>query len=380
MMLKTVPATLSLTLALLVGGAHGQTIAEERQKIQQYSQTISALQSSNADIERKITDLSQQIEASQDKYTPEKKARNKAEATYQDAIKLAEDKPSAANLEKAEAARFSFLMAERKYERSSQDVRKQEKRLQNLQAKLDSNANKIRNNQARIAQQQKQILAVEQQARQQASKQAQSERELRLQREGALRSSHNELSKTRQAHAAAVEEIALLKAQLAAKEATLKLEAEAKAAAAASAVTVAKLSSPTTTDASPTKHDTDPVAKNTAAEQAETLLSDPLIYSHLMTVTTNPGKKGRVNKILHMKTYKQDRLSKQTSHSLKHLGNGIYEGRTHIRAGETAFVIGSKQWRKTVPGTQSRKEIIFILDARNKSKPELLLFSNSVKL
>ncbi len=381
MMVKTIPAALGISFALLLNGAHAQTVAEERVKIEQYGKQITSLEKSNANIEQELAGLDKQIARVEGKNGPEKKTFQKAEARYQQAVKLAEDRPTTSNLEKAETARFEYVMAERKYQRSTQGVTTLKKQQAKLQAGLVANEKKIRKANTGIARQQKQILALEQQAREQADQEAQSERQLRLQGEGALRNSRDELSKARENHAAAVAEITTLKAMLAEKEAA------ASAAAASKAITVANLQAPqsaqavTATDASdavPPPVKTSPAPTEITQPASRSPLSSKEQYLELHGISAQQqGSKHRVNKIIHVKTYSKGRLSKQTSHSLKHLGNGIYEGKTRVRAGTTSFIVGGKQWRETIPESDNKRDYIFVLDARNKARMKLLLFARS---
>lgn len=366
MMAKTFPSALTLALALVINPAQAADVQAEKAMIEQYSQQLSTLQSSSDSLRQQIAGLGENIEKKAAEFGPEEKEFRLAEERYQLAKAAAEDKPTKDNLEQAEAARFEFVMAERKYQRATADVTKLRKQQQKLEKDLARNDRKIRQTNNLIAEQQQSILNKEQQARQQASQQAAQERQLRIKQQGALQTSQDELSRTKEEHAAAMAEIAALKAMLAEQEAAAAREA------AQATVAVASLPEPAVAN------DASPVEQQAARSLADAPESPRDKYMALIAVSeVQSGKKHRVNKIIHVKTYKDNRLSKQTSHSLRHLGNGIYEGRTAVRAGSNSFVVGSRQWRREIPAEHHKEDYVFILDTRDKSRQKLVLFARA---
>lgn len=381
MMAKTISSTLTLLAVFAFSGAQAQTINEERVKIDQHQVEISSLQHANADLEKQLSQLDKKIAGMASNYAPEEKARNQAEARYRKAQKAAENTPSSINKERAETARFEYLMKDRQYQRSSQDVTKLKKQHQALQGQLASNKTAIGNTNQKIKQQRKLIVDMEQSARKQATQQANSERQLRIKKEDALRSSRNELTKTREQHAAAMAEIALLKAMLAEKEVAASVANVALPTSIAATTLQASLASnpAVASDAIRTPASNSKAIKTETAESTiDSLFGDKKQYLAMLGVAQQQrGARSRTNKILHVKTFKNSRMNKQTSHSLRYIGNGVYRGKTVVRAGETAFVIGSKKWRSEIPGHDNKTQYIFLLDTRDKSSPELKLFPRS---
>ena len=381
MMAKTISSTLTLLAVLAFSGAHAESMDQERVKIDQYQHEISALKQDNADLEKQLSELDNKIASTAKKYAPEKNASDQAEAKYRQAQKAAQSTPSTINKERAEAARFDYLMKNRQYTRSSQEVTDLKKQQKALQAQLASNKKAIGSNSRKIKQQQQLVVEMEKTARKQATQQANSERQLRLKKENALRSSRDELTKSREQHAAAMAEIAALKAMLAEKEAAASVtKAAVPTSVAATTLQASLASSPAVaSDAiqAPVGNNTS-IKTATAESTIDSLFGDKKQYLAMLSAAEQQkGARSRTNKILHLKTYKNRRMSKQTSHSLRYIGNGIYRGKTVVRAGETALVIGSKKWRSEIPAHDNKKQYIFLLDTRDKSNPNLKLFSRS---
>jgi chromosome segregation ATPase len=378
MIAKSIPPTLALLVAMTLTAANAQTIDKERLRIDNYQQKVSSLQQSNSDIEGRLTQLDKQIKAMANSYEPEEKARDKAEARYQKALQAAMDIPSTVNRERAEAARFEYLMADRKYRRSSQDVSKLRKQQKALQAQLASNQEMIGKTGSQLKQQQELIHGMEKQAHKQATEQAKNERRLRLKKDAALRASRDELTKTRKQYAAAAAEIALLKSQLAEKEARASVAAAASSIAVATPLPTLSNRAAPLTGSTNSRIDKRNSSTDNIQSAMKSLQGDKAQYIALLEAAgLKQGARSRINKILHVRTFKNSRLSKQTSHSLKYLGNGVYQGKTVVRSGETAFVIGNKKWQWTIPKTDNKKQYIFTLDSRDKANPKLKVFARS---
>ena len=176
-------------------------------------------------------------------------------------------------------------------------------------------------------------------------------------------------------------EIAALKAMLAAKETATSVASVAVPTSVAATTLQASLASnpAVANDAGRAPASDSKVINTRSAESTiNSLFGDKKQYLAMLSIAQKQqGARSRSNKILHVKTYKNSRLNKQTSHSLRHIGNGVYQGKTVVRAGETAFVIGSKRWRSEIPGRDNKKPYIFLLDTRDKSSPALKLFPRS---
>ena len=80
---------------------------------------------------------------------------------------------------------------------------------------------------------------------------------------------------------------------------------------------------------------------------------------------------------MQMKSMTDNRVSRETSHSLRHLGNNLYQGNSMLRAGATEFVIGGQRWTQQIPSSSDREPYVFMLDNRDNKQPKLLLFAQS---
>ncbi len=365
-------------IALSSGFTSAQDLEHERQKVEQYHQQMTSLQSSNSGIEEQLQKLEKEIAEQADSYAPEAKALKEAEFEFQQALRTSQRVPSAANKERAETARFAFLLAQRKYLRSTESVSDLAKQQVALREQLEDNRRQISTTSKQLGEQQELILQMEQQARQQAAALARKERELRMKKEGALRNSREELDQARAERAAALAELAELKARLAAQK---QARTQPMGVLPAGGVTVASRQ-PTRTTLPSASTELAP-ASTTAAQSAmasppvdglPSLLGDKAQYLALLETAKERGSRSRSSKIMQMNTMADDRVIRKTSHALKHKGNGVYEGRTPVRAGMTTLVVGSKQWRWTIPKTENNAMYRFVLDTRNKSSTELKVF------
>lgn len=374
MMPSIIPRLLALLITLIAGGAYAQNIGEERQKIEQFHQQLSSLQASNAAIEKQLQQLEQDIAGQSKSYAPEAKALKEAEFNYQQALRTSERVPNASNKERAETARFAFLMAERKYQRAAEDVIELAKQQTLLREQLADNQQQISSTSVQLGEQQELILRLEKQAREHASALAKKkERELRMKKESALRANREALDRARNERAAAMAELAELKAKLEAQKRAKRLTASTLPTAAAG-VTVAS-SRPTS---SPTRARLAPITARVQLEEETeglpSLLGDKAQYMALLETAKQQGSRARSSKIMHMNTLADDRIIRKTSHSLKHRGNGVYEGKTPARAGMTTLVVGSKQWRWEIPANDDNTMYSFVLDTRDNSNTELRIF------
>jgi chromosome segregation ATPase len=381
MMPSTFPRLLALLLTLVAGGAYAQNIEEERQKIEHFRQQASSLQASNAAIEKQLQQLEQDIASQAKSYAPEAKALKEAEFNYQQALRTSERVPNASNKERAETARFAFLMAERKYQRSTEGVTELAKQQTALREQLADNKQQISSTNVQLGQQQELILQLEKQAREQATALAKKkERKLQMKKESALRDNREALDRARNERAAAMAELAELKAKLEAQK-RAKRRTVSTLPAAAAGVTVAS----NRPNSSPTRSQLAPLTARLPMDEEETeglpsLLGDKAQYMALLETARQLGSRARSSKIMHMNTLADDRIVRKTSHSLKHRGNGVYEGKTPVRAGMTTLVVGSKQWRWEIPGSDNNTMYRFVLDTRDNSNTELKIFrSRDVK-
>lgn len=380
MMPSKIPRLLVLLMTLVSIVANAQNIEQERLKIEQSRQQVSSLQASNAAIEKQIQQLEKERVEQADSFAPEAKALKEAEFNYQQALRTSERVPSPTNKERAESARFAFLMAERKYQRSTEDVTELANQQAVLREQLGENRQAISKASHQLDKQQKLILQMEQQARAHASAQAKQERELRMKKESALRNSRAELDRAREERAAAMAELVELKAKLAAQR-QAKNHTVRTITPATAAVTVA--SSQATL---PSARRVPPAKANTAthinaldygSEGLPSLLGDKSQYLALLETARQRGSRARSSKIMHMNTLADDRIIRKTAHSLKHRGNGVYEGKTPVRGGMTTLVVGSKQWRWEIPNSDHNKMYRFVLDTRDNSNTELKIFRSS---
>ncbi len=375
MMPSIIPHLLALLMVLVAGGAYAQNIEEQRQKIEQFRQQVSSLQASNAAIEKQLQQLEQDISDQAESYAPEAKALKEAEFNYQQALRTSERVPSASNKERAENTRFTFLMAERKYQRSAEGVTELAKQQTLLREQLADNQQRINSTKVQLGEQQELILRLEKQAREHATALAKKkERELRMKKESALRANREALDRARNERAAAMAELAELKAKLAAQK-RAKRHTISTLPITAAGVTVAS-SRPTS---SPIRSQPAPLAARLPMDEKETeglpsLLGDKAQYMALLETARQQGSRARSSKIMHMNTLADDRIIRKTAHSLKHRGNGVYEGRTPVRAGMTTLVVGSKQWRWEIPGNDNNTMYRFVLDTRDNSNTELKIF------
>ncbi len=375
-----IPSIISRLLLALIALISSYTCAQglelERRKVEEYQQQMAVLEQSNNSIEQQLHKLEQEIAAHSDTNTPAARALKEAEFEYQQALRTSERVPSATNKERAEAARFAFLLAERKYLRSTQSVSKLARQQAQLRKQLENNQRQIAATGNQLGLQQESILLKEQQARQQAAAQARKERELRIKKESALRSSREELERARAERAAALAELEEMKARLA-----LQKRARTKSVLPLAGVTVASRQSslPISTPARETVAPASATAPRSeiatsTSDGLPSLLGDKAQYLALLETTKQDGSRSRSSKIMQMNTLADDRVIRRTSHTLKHRGNGVYLGKIPVRAGMTTLVVGSKQWRWTIPKTDDNALYRFALDTRDKSNTELKIF------
>jgi myosin heavy subunit len=378
MMPSITPRLLAVLIALFSSYTCAQGLELERRKVEEYQQQMAALEQSNSSIEKQLHKLEQEIADRSDTNTPAARALKEAEFEYQQALRTSERVPSASNKEHAETARFAFLLAQRKYLRSTQNVSKLARQQARLREQLESNQRQIATTGEQLDRQQESILLKEKQARQQASAQARKEKELRIKKESALRISREELERARAERAAALAELEKLKARLASKKQAPTARLGVLPAA---GVTVASRQS--TLPASVPARDTPEPASVTpphseiatsAADGLPSLLGDKAQYLALLETAKQERSRSRSSKIMQMNTLADDRVIRRTSHTLKHKGNGVYVGKTPVRAGMTTLVVGSKQWRWTIPKTDDNTVYRFLLDTRNRSNTELKIF------
>ena len=363
---------LSLIVLLSAGtaSAQGKSITEERQALIEYEKAVAELAAANQDITRALQELAQKTEHAANQHHPEKAARDSAEAHYEAAKKALQDIPSMANRKRVEDAKFAFFMADRKYQRATRDVSQLQQQQDELRATLEANRGQIAATTEQTEKQRRLIAAQERQLRQKASKQAASERQQRIAKENALRQREQELDRTRREHAAALAEIEKLKSRLVVGS----TGAAAAPAVVRTPIPVAKPSTPAQPPARPAVA-TDGDSRSLTATLVK---GGRKAYYRLLKVAGEDRARARkLQKIMHVKTYHDDRLLKQTSHSLKYLGNDLYEGKSIVRAGRTQFVIGGKQWIQQIPTSAHKDQYVFLLDYRNPATPELLLFARS---
>lgn len=395
-----------LSLVFSFSQAQAQTIAEERQKLADHEQRIVELKAVNADIDANIKALEGEITNALNQIAPEADSRGAAEQRYQAAQAAVEGNPSPANQQAAETAKFEFFMADRKYQRASKDVKRLEAERADLQRAKASNTRQLQNTGNMVSHQRKLISQMEEQARLAASKQASSERQLRA-------ATETQLEQTKADHAAAIAEIERLKAQLAQKEAAAaeQLARDSAAADAAQAKAEAEIAEASAAEAAATAAAAETVARleqsggsvdtsafkselaqsNTATQlaSADIKQADPKLwtastegdavgqYKALMALAEQDDSTRKLNKILHIKTYRNNDLTKQTSHTLKYLGNDQYKGRTRIRPGKTKFVVGRHSWDQKIERSENKAYYVFVLDYRDPKNPALLVLNET---
>ena len=376
MMPSIIPRLLVVLIALSCGYTSAQNLEQERQEVEALHQKIASLGHSNSRIEKQLQDLEKEIAGQADSNAPQARALKDAEFEYQQALRTSERVPSAANKERAETARFAFVLAQRRYLRATESASELAKQQDRLREQLESNQRAIAATSKQLGQQQELILQKEQQARQQAAAQARKERELRIKKEGALRNSREELDRVRAERAAALAELEELKARLAAQK---QVRAKPRTILPAQGVTVASRQTihatpPRSSEKLATAVPRPGAMTSTVPEGLPSLLGDKAQYLAMLETARQSGSRSRSSKIMQMNTLADNRVIRKTSHSLKHKGNGVYVGKTPVRAGMTTLVVGSKQWRWTIPKTDNNAMYRFVLDTRDKSNTELKIF------
>ncbi len=350
--------------------------AAERQPDQQHEQAIEQLQASSADIEQRLAALDSEIARTREQSRPEKDQRDRAEARYEEAKRALQSVPSVANRERVEANKFQFFIADNQYQRAARDLERLEEKRQALLDTLAANASEVARHQQGITRNAQLAAEREEQALQAAARKAARESQLRREKEQALRDSEQELTRARREQEAAMKEIASLKARLATNSA-----ARQPSAAAVTAPPATRSTAPARPAPPPSRRQAAPAtadSSGSAAAVATLVRNGKDTYLKLIHDARSAGRSSRqLDKIMQMKSMTDHRVSRETSHSLRHLGNNLYQGNSMLRAGATEFVIGGQRWTQQIPTSSDREPYVFMLDNRDNKQPKLLLFAQS---
>ncbi|CAH0990526.1 hypothetical protein SIN8267_00618 [Sinobacterium norvegicum] len=348
---------------ILASSSFAGTLAQEQVQLKQYQNEIAELSSVNGDIAQNITELEQDIAklnkkmpAIESSYLEQQKALKEAEET-------AKNNPSSSTEGKAKNASFKFYLAERKYKKLDNNIAQAEQQLSEMQVALASNKKQIEQNKSRIVISDEYIkkLQYDQKNQLQASEAAKSRRQQELQR-------------VQQDQLAAEKEIEALKEQL--RLAELKAQNTAKQVAQPKA-------RPAFPDA--VVEEAAPVAAVVpdVVKQSPTLITDRDEASKALEaldqrVAADNSRSKKINKILHIKTYSNNELIKQSSHTMKYLSNDQYRAKAQVRPGTNKLIIGSNSWTVEIPSEDKRDNYYFILDNREAAKPEFKAYNSSL--
>ena len=360
-------------LGLLLTSAPGY--AAEALPDQHRAETIAQLQASTASIQQRLAALDGELAAATEQAKPEREERDRAEARYEEAKRALQTLPSVANRQRVDSTKFQFFIADNKYQRAARDLEQLAAERQQLRDTIAANERAIAQHQQALARQEQLEAEREEQALQAAARKAARESRLRREKELALREREEELSRARLDQEAAMKEIASLKARLA----TSKAGARAAPPVAAAAAAPRKPPAAATPAAAPRPR---PAAAPTPAPPtvpAATLVRNGKdTYLKLIhAARADDSRTRRLNKILQVVCLTTDRVSRETSHSLRHLGNNLYQGNSILRAGTNEFVIGDQHWSQQIPASADREPFVFMLDNRDARQPRLLLFAQS---
>ena len=360
--------------------------AAERQPDQQHEQAIEQLQASSADIEQRLAALDSEIARTREQSRPEKDQRDRAEARYEEAKRALQSVPSVANRERVEANKFQFFIADNQYQRAARDLERLEEKRQALLDTLAANASEVARHQQGITRNAQLAAEREEQALQAAARKAARESQLRREKEQALRDSEQELTRARREQEAAMKEIASLKARLATNSAarqpsTAPVTTPVTVTVPVTAPPATRSTAPARPAPPPSRRQAAPAtagSSGSAAAVATLVRNGKDTYLKLIHDARSAGRSSRqLDKIMQMKSMTDNRVSRETSHSLRHLGNNLYQGNSMLRAGATEFVIGGQRWTQQIPSSSDREPYVLMLDNRDNKQPKLLLFAQS---
>jgi hypothetical protein len=361
-------------------------------------QQIVQLTAHNQQLAQQLQTLEQRISGQFKSPMPEKLALEQAQANQDLAAAAQLKTPSTANQQQVEETRFAYLIAERKYQRANRGLAKLQQEQQSISEHIALNSHRIAQSGKIIEEQlnaQQQIQTTEQaQQEEQAKQQRQAEKRAQRKQERALIDAREE-------HAAALAEIKRLKEQLALSpkyspnkspnKSTNKNKNKNKPPKPATSVANQPKNLPIKPKKEPADATHSKATNRAVAKRTQNKTSTPYLkraqwvrgggrarYHALLKSAREDGTRSRVDsKLLQVQTYKGKQLLKQTSHSLKYLGNSLYQAKTVVRAGSTEFVVDGKRWSQRIPQSINKDQFVFLLDARNASQPELLLFAKN---
>jgi chromosome segregation ATPase len=352
----------SCTVFILASSSYAGTVAQEQQQLKQYQSEITELSSVNEDIDQNIDKLKQDVAKLKKKMPAIEAAYLEQQQALKDAEALAKESPNSSSEGKAKNASFKFYLAERKYKKLDNSIAQAEQQLSEMQVAQASNSKQIEQNKSRIIISTEYInkLKADQKNQLQASEAAQSRRQ-------------QELRRVQRDQLAAEKEIEALREQL--RVAELKAQSTAKQVAQPSA-------RPAFPDAVVETAVVAEVIKPevSAVPTLITNSNDATSISRALDqrIAADNSRSKKINKILHIKTYSNNELVKQSSHTMKYLSNDQYRAKAQVRPGTNKLIIGSNSWTVEIPAEDKRDNYYFILDNRESSSPDFKAYNSSL--
>ncbi|ROS04818.1 hypothetical protein EDC56_0331 [Sinobacterium caligoides] len=364
-MLKTSILTLTLCLSLLANSlSNADPLQAEKESIISNQQRIAELRTVNSDIDSNSNLLNSDLEKLNAQLPAVRGSYIKQQSTLKKVEQQQLETPNSASEGLVKNAGFKFYLAERKYKKLNNSIAQLDRQLSELKVARASNNSQIAALNSDI------VLSKERIIKLQAEKEDQQQAVI-----AARKRQQQERLKAQQAQIAAEKEMKALKQKL------LAAENKAKSTAQQVSPPVARPAFPDTT----TQEQLQLAHKTEAIEAAEevrpVLILDQATAKEAVEeldklVENSSNRNKKINKILHVKTYHNKDLIKQSSHTMKYLGNEQYRAKVKARAGANKLIVGGNSWSIDMPRNQQRQSFDFVLDYRNPNKPILSAYNH----
>lgn len=333
-----------------------------------YAQNTELLNQIN-NLEREQTALTQQVSVKQKQIevlrsrpSPEQSELAEARRAVDTARAAYKADNSATNEAMLKNAEFKATLAERKYDKANSDV-----------AALRADAENLKQ---QIANKQRQLKSLQQQAAEQAAAPKAVAvpvvTQQRAEDSPKQKQQDLELERTRKQNDAAQKEIERLKALLATKE----------AAATSVVATPAKAAAVQQTTPAPTPAVTPAPVTNaaTAVTGLQQLSTKAEVVSTLQAFATRAAgdnQRGRsTNEIVY---FKPQSGTEKGMVRLKALGNQQYRGNADLSAGSYDVVLGTNRWKTTISGIAADTSFTVLLDMSNAAQPQIIFYNATLE-
>lgn len=394
--------------------AFSQNLASEQQKLRATQQSITDIQHEQKELEDALSAEKSKISKFEVDLAPSAKARDEAKAAVDETVAAAVASPTTENSARVKNAEFKMALAERKYNKSSADLQKSLKTVEELNSRYGENQKKIRRLNKDIEEQQKHIVWLESNQQKVAQQEAEKLKQAELKhKEDELIQNKIALAESQAEQAAAEQEIVRLKAMLDQQSAGKSSGAALAGAAVAGGVVVGatntasgatSVAAPTATTAPSLSASSSTSTKNKATQTPADTSSKTVDTGTSGSNTSNNAeptpeqikalaqkehaafalrasqvsakkKRSATSKIFHVQAVDNDATSK--SYSMSYAGKRLYSTEIRVNAGKQLFKFGQRKWDITIPPTDDKTLYVVNYDILDKNNPRLVIYKKS---